>query len=285
MHHRRDIADHAEIRAQICGDGAGAGHGELEARALGANVRAALRLCAFALVTLTLLVPYLLVLPIGRRAKRPVEVLWFRLVLALIGLKVRVSGQAAREGQVLYAANHVSYLDIMVLGALIDARFIAKADVKGWPVIGVLARLGGTVFVRRISTDAARQNRDLASVLTSGQSLILFAEGTSGDGSKVLPFKSSLFGVAERLPEGMMLSVQPVALSYRRLDGQPVLTQGQRDALAWYGEMTLLPHLWRFLGRRSALVTVTFLRPVPASAGRKALAASSQAAVQTAISP
>jgi len=233
------------------------------------------RFAGFVAVTLALLPPYMA----APSLKRRIEALWFAAVLHLIGLRLTVHGRAAEQGPVLFAANHVSYLDIMVLGRLLDARFIAKEDVRSWPGIGVLARVSGTCFIRRAASQAAAQAGELAARLERGQSLILFAEGTSSDGAQVLPFKSSLFGVAERVGG---LTVQPVAIRYSRLNGAPIADGAARDGVAWYGEMTLMPHLWAFLGQRSCEVEVCFLEPMAGlpENGRKALAKAAEHSVR-----
>jgi 1-acyl-sn-glycerol-3-phosphate acyltransferase len=214
--------------------------------------------------------------------KRGIEVLWFTSVLHLIGLRVRARGAAASGLPVLFAANHVSYLDIMVLGQLLDARFIAKSDVRSWPGIGFLARISGTCFIRRVATEAAAQNDELAGMLGAGRSLILFAEGTSSDGASVLPFKSSLFGVVDRA-DG--IAVQPVAIRYTHLNGMPVSDAAARDRLSWYGEMTLMPHLWTFLGQKGGEVEVHFLdvERNPRETGRKTVARMAENAVRKAV--
>ena len=97
----------------------------------------------------------------------------------------------------LFAANHVSYLDITVLGSLLDASFIAKTEVAGWPLFGWLARLQRSVFIDRRARSTAHQRDSIAARLAAGEALILFPEGTSGDGNRLLPFKSALFSVAD----------------------------------------------------------------------------------------
>lgn len=224
-------------------------------------------------ITCLLLPVHLLV----RRGRRGIEALWFAVVLRLVGLRVRMHGRPLAAGPVLFAANHVSYLDILVLGRLIDARFIAKADVRSWPGIGFLAWICGTCFIQRAATRAAAQNDQLARVLGRGESLILFAEGTSSDGAAVLPFKSSLFGVVER---DRPIAVQPVAIRYTGLNGKPLADAAARDRLAWHGDMTLMPHLWSFLGQRSAEVAVHFLDADAGARGRKAVAIAAETAVR-----
>lgn len=191
------------------------------------------------------------------------------------GLDVEVTGEAVATARRLTVCNHVSYLDIPVLASLMpEATFIAKAEVKSWPVFGILARLARTAFIRREPTQAAAQRTQLQRRLDDGDSLILFAEGTSSDGTGVLPFKSALFSLAEQVPGDEGFVIQPVSIAYTRLaDGRPLIG-GLEDFYAWHGDMTLGPHLGRVLGLRGAKVRVHFHEPIAVEAGmtRKALA-------------
>lgn len=174
----------------------------------------------------------------------------------------------------MLVANHVSYLDVPVLGALIDATFVAKNEVARWPVLGALARLHETVFITRSRGDAPRQCRTLGRRLAADKALVIFPEGTSSDGSRVLPFKSALFAVAEHRPDSADLFVQPVSIAYTRYaDGRPLIGP-LRDYYAWHGDMTLLDHLLTVFGLGGACVEVAFHEPLPASAfaSRKDLA-------------
>jgi len=242
-------------------------------------LRAALRLAAILFATLALLPIHLIGRLCGRRAQRSVERFWFRILAAVAGLHVTVDGEAPASAPALYAANHVSYLDIVVLGSCLDAFFIAKADVRDWPGLGFLARISGTQFIRRAGTQARGQAAQLGAVLSKGRSLILFPEGTSSDGSAVLPFKSTLFAMVE----GRDCAVQPIAIRYHALDGEPIRAGAARDAVAWYGEMMLLPHLWALLGRKNVKAQVTVGTALDATLDRKTLAARCESVVRSRV--
>jgi 1-acyl-sn-glycerol-3-phosphate acyltransferase len=237
-----------------------------------------LRFLAFVLWTLATIPPYLLTRVVSHRAAGRVVVGYWRVVTRLIGFSVVTRGRPETEaGPVLFVANHASYLDIIVLGSLIPACFIAKAEVAGWPGFGFLARLARTVFVDRRPTATARERDSVRARLEAGDSLILFAEGTSNDGNCVLPFKSALLSVAETAltgPDGLSrpLPVQPVSIAYTRLDGLPI-GRALRPYFAWYGDMTLAGHLISALGLGRVLVEVTFhpVTDVAAFESRKAL--------------
>jgi 1-acyl-sn-glycerol-3-phosphate acyltransferase len=178
----------------------------------------------------------------------------------LLGLKVRQIGHPVTSRPVLFASNHVGYIDITVLSSLIPGSFISKSEVAGWPLIGWLAKLQRSVFVDRQVRTTAQQRDAIAERLAAKDALILFPEGTSGDGIHVLPFKSSLFSVAFNKATDEPITVQPVSIAYTRLDGLPV-GRALRPFFAWYGDMSLGPHAWRVLGLGTVEITVEFHPP------------------------
>ncbi len=177
----------------------------------------------------------------------------------------------------LFVCNHVSYVDIEVIGSVIEGSFVAKREVAGWPLFGWLAKLQRTVFVERRSRGVAGERDGLAQRLNAGDNIILFAEGTSSDGNRLKPFKSSLFSVAEQTVRGRPLTVQPVSIAYTRLDGMPIGRQW-RPFFAWYGAMDLAPHLWHLLGLGRTTVDLIFhpVLTVADAGSRKALALTCQ---------
>lgn len=195
--------------------------------------------------------------------------LWHRLATRLLGLRVRVHGEIARERPLLIAANHISWTDIMVLGSLADVHFIAKSEVAGWPVLGTFSRLQRSVYVERERPrKAGEQAGAIATRLTDGAPMVLFAEGTTSDGNKMLPFKSTLFAAAQMAlrENGGTVTIQPVAIAYTRLHG---MAMGRRERVhaAWIGDQPLLPHL-RMLLREGAIdLEVHFGAPIEFAAG------------------
>ena len=190
----------------------------------------------------------------------------------ILGLRVRRIGRPTQARPVLFAANHISYLDITVFGSLIAGSFIAKNEVASWPLFGWLARLQRSVFIDRRVRSTAAQRDSIAGRLAAKEALILFPEGTSGDGNRVLPFKSALFSVANHAATGPV-TVQPVSIAYTRLDGMPI-GRRLRPLFAWYGSMAMAPHLWTLLGLGTIEVLVEFHRPTTLAdrGSRKALA-------------
>ncbi|MCR6629631.1 MAG: 1-acyl-sn-glycerol-3-phosphate acyltransferase [Magnetospirillum sp.] len=236
---------------------------------------ALLRFLGFLLWTLAALGPYLLLLAVGWKGYSRYARGYFRVCCRLIGFQVKPRGAPqATAKPVLYVANHASYLDIIILGSLLDGCFVAKSEVAGWPGFGFLARIAQTVFVDRKRGRTAKERDQLGARLAAGDSLILFPEGTSNDGNRVLPFKSSLFAVAQMSAGGgAPLPVQPVSVAYTRLDGQAI-GRALRPYYAWYGDMTLAGHLFAALGLGRLTVEVVFHPVVTVAdfADRKALA-------------
>jgi len=180
----------------------------------------------------------------------------------LLGLHMQVIGRPASGGArpVVFVSNHSSWVDIPVLGGILDGCFVSKADVARWPVVRTIARLGRTVFVTRQRGATARERDDMRGRLAAGDNLVLFPEGTSSDGSRVLPFRSAFFAVMEP-GEGAAPLIQPVSIVYDRLGGLPT-GRASRPIFAWYGDMDIASHFWR-LGQYCGLrVTVVLHAPV-----------------------
>lgn len=211
---------------------------------------AALRAIGCLFWTLALVPAQLIFLALGAvaLARRNGRLYW-RGIAYILGLRVIVRGTLSARRPVLYVSNHVSYLDIVALGSALDAAFVAKTEVKGWPGIGLVAQLGRTVYVDRQRKSSKAQRDSMLERLTKArESLILFPEGTSKDGNLVAAFKSALLSAAAVTDQdGHPLAVQPVTIAYTRLDGMP-LGRSWRPFYAWYGDMALAPHLWAMLG-------------------------------------
>ena len=174
-----------------------------------------------------------------------------------IGLSVRMAGAPLATGRpVVFVANHSSWLDIPVLGGRLEACFVSKDEVARWPGISLIARLGRTVFVSRTRRATGRERDEMQARLASGDNLLLFPEGTSSDGCRVLPFRSAFFSIAAgSLPP----LIQPVSVCYDRLAGLPT-GRGTRSVFAWYGGMDLARHFWR-LGQWSGMRATMLLHP------------------------
>ncbi len=243
---------------------------------LAKQIRAARRVGLVLLITPLCVVIQAVFLALGARARVGFAAFYWGSVARLVGLEVRVIGapaadRAARPGgrAVIYVCNHASWLDIPALGGTLRACFVAKDEVAGWPIVGTIARLGRTVFVSRSRQGIERERQQMQDKLAGGDDLILFPEGTSSDGSRVLPFHSSFFAAAYGDARPL---IQPVSLVYDRLAGLPV-GRSSRTVFSWFGDMELAPHVWRLAQWRGKRVSLLFHAPIdPADyAGRKAL--------------
>jgi 1-acyl-sn-glycerol-3-phosphate acyltransferase len=180
---------------------------------------------------------------------------WYhRRVAWLLGIRINVSGPRPKQGPAFVVSNHVSWLDIIVLSAVAPVSFVAKQEVSRWPFFGTLAKLQRTVFVDRDRRHNTGKERDtISDRLKEGGMIVLFPEGTSGDGRSVLPFRSSYFGAVHD-PE---IPVIPVTLAYTQSWGLP-LTPRELPYYAWYGDMDLPPHLWNAVAEGPLTVEVIF---------------------------
>lgn len=164
---------------------------------------------------------------------------WSRGVLAVVGMRVRVDGERPRPPFFL-VTNHLGYLDILVLGSHLDARFVSKAEVADWPVIGFLARCGGTIFLRRDRpADVGRALRSMEDALRAGHGCVFFPEGTSSAGAEVLPFHSALF----EAPVRARVPVTCGSLHYRTSPGAPTAA----ESICWWGDMGFPGHFYGLL--------------------------------------
>jgi 1-acyl-sn-glycerol-3-phosphate acyltransferase len=224
-------------------------------------LRALLRVVGLVGFTLALVMAFAVARPLRIKGWRSLPRLWHRTAARMIGLRIRVRGTLRRESPVLYVANHCSYLDIVALGAALRGSFVAKKDIESWPAFGVLARCQNTIFIERNPRLARLHQDEIARRLSAGDNLILFPEGTSTDGNRVLPFKSTLFSVAQAYRGEKPLFVQPLTLAYTRLNGLP-MGRVQRPLATWFGDMALGPHLWHLLKQGRVTVEIIAHPPV-----------------------
>lgn len=198
---------------------------------------------------------------------------WMSVLRRILGLQVTVTGEPA-VGPALFVANHISWHDIIVLQSLVPTGFIAKYEIRGWPLIGWMAHRGATLFIRRGKRDSAQQLQEaMVGRLRARQSLLIFPEGTTTSGDTVKPFRTRLFEPAI----DMALPLQPVAIHYS--------CHGKlcRD-LAFIDDETFLSHAWRMLGEKQIDVFVHFCEPIDTrAADRRELGQMARAGIERAL--
>lgn len=241
---------------------------------------------AFLALTLALLPFQLIGMAFDLRLQRTIPHLYHRILCTLIGVRIREVGRRSTASPALILSNHVSWLDICVITALGPVVFVAKSEVAGWPVFGWLAKLQRTIFINRQArhqTGAA--TRQIAGRLLGGDAVVLFAEGTSSDGIRVLPFRSSLVGAVHHAlgnsTHHTHITVQPMSLAFVSLSGVP-MGRGLRERVAWYGDVDLIPHLFAVLASGAVDVTVSWGEAIAydMSADRKAIARDAEQSVR-----
>lgn len=243
--------------------------------ASGADRRRWRRFARFALIAgggLAVLAPLQVFWRLCRpRAPTPIVTIYHRMLARALGFRVEIVGGA--DPQALRVANHVSWADIVALGAIAPTAFVARGDLAHWPVLGRLARLAGTLFVAR---DRRRTAPDQVAALEAALrhgSVTLFPEGTTGDGHALLPFRSALFAGADRV-QPVSLAWAPAGRSWR---------PGERSAFAWDGDKAFLPHARAVIGGDAMVCRVTFHPAFDVGGDRKAAAMRARACIAAAL--
>jgi 1-acyl-sn-glycerol-3-phosphate acyltransferase len=260
---------------------------EIRPPGLPRKLAAAGKLAGFLALTLPLMPVQAALVRLSPRAARRFPHWYHRRVCRLLGVRVRIEGALEPGVPVLLLANHASWLDIPVISAAAPVSFVAKKEVATWPFVSWLARLQRTVFVDRTRrTTVGETANEMIERLRCGDALVLFAEGTSSDGGRVLPFKTSLIAAAKpskgaggEAPHEAV--VQTLAVAYTHLHGLPI-GRADRPLIGWYGDMEMGGHVWQILKAGPIEVTVRFGAPIPLDdfPDRKALARHSETKVR-----
>ena len=249
-----------------------------------------IRLAAVALSMLTMI---LVLAPLqfasiafGWRLQQVIPHIFHTVLCAVIGIRIHEVGARSKTAPLLILSNHASWLDILVIGARTPVVFVAKSEIAKWPLFGWLAKMQRTIFVERERRQTTGTTaREIGDRMVSGDAVVLFAEGTSSDGIRVLPFRSALVGsVHHALGESThhdKVMVQPMSLAYVGFGGLPV-GRALHQRVAWYGDVDLVPHLIGILTSGAIDVTVTWGDAVAydVSADRKQIARHAENAVR-----
>ncbi len=195
------------------------------------------------------------------RLPGPLPRLFHWLVVRILGIRIELLGMKMLGDGTVWVGNHLSYLDIPILGSLGPMRFVAKEDIADWPIFGWLANLQRTVYISRRPRQAVAAAAGFAEAVGAGGVVVLFPEGTSSDGCAVLPFRSSIMEGVMR-PVGAGIEVQAFTLRLLGVDGRDADDSLVRDLYAYHGDMSLRPHLREFLRLRGARLQVIFHQAV-----------------------
>ncbi|MCU0820223.1 MAG: 1-acyl-sn-glycerol-3-phosphate acyltransferase [Beijerinckiaceae bacterium] len=226
-------------------------------------------------------------LKLGSPLTRHMPVIFHRYLCFVLGVRVIREGKLDPRRPLMIVSNHVSWLDIVIISSLFPVSFIAKSEVGTWPVVRNLARLQRSIFVereRRAKTAAV--NAAIAERIGQGDAMVLFAEGTTSDGLRILPFRSALLGAAQAATaEAGEAVLQPLSIRYTHRGGLPI-ARAEMAEIAWYGDMDLGPHLAALLAGPGITVRVSLpdALPVSASPNRKETAKELETRVRQAFS-
>lgn len=248
------------------------------------RLRAFVRLLAAVGLTLGSYACLLAILPLRRpaparhlRLRNAVFRTWGRGLAGAVGMRVTVRGEPP-AGAFFLVANHLSYMDIILLGAHVDGAFVAKADLRGWPIAGLIISAADTIFIDRSRRrDLVRVMERIEDALGRGLGVVVFAEGTTSPGQRILPLKASILELAVRAER----PVHHATISYR-LSGTG-LTAG--ETICWWGDAAFLPHFWRLARLPGFEARLNFGHGAIAAGDRKHLASSLHAAMSADFEP
>ena len=225
------------------------------------RIRIALFLILITPVTIFLIPFQWVMIKLRLRAGLLLPMIYHRFVTRLMGVKIRIHGMPLTTGPRLFLSNHVSWLDIVALSTVLPVSFVARADVASWPIFGLFAKLQQTVFVdrtRKMATKSAVGR--VAERFRRGEAILLFAEGTTSDGQRVLEFRPALLGAVSNDAVGEPVMVQPIALYYQSRAGMRLRRFDAPD-IAWYGDMDLIPHFAGILRGPPIIIDIWFGEP------------------------
>ncbi len=229
------------------------------------TARAAVKLFLCAMVLLAFIIVQWPLLRLWPAAARRYPVWIDRALLAIIGVRVVLDGELSSDRPTLIVSSHSSWLDILSIGSIGPVSFVSKQEVADWPIVGFLATLIRTIFIdrtRRQATGSA--TAELAKRLIAGDRMVLFPEGTSSDGNRVLPFKSAIIGAVEKAVLGSDIddmSIQPMAVAFVRRGGLP-MSRADRPFFTWFGDMDFAPHVWGVMLNAPVEIVITVGQPL-----------------------
>ncbi len=215
-----------------------------------------LRLIIYLLLTLALLPFQFIIVFFIKNYAYIIPYFYHKICLRIFGIKIKTFGKVSINSPILLISNHASYLDIIILGSLFKTSFIAKKEISKWPLLGILAKLQNTIFIDRRVSSLKNQENQIIKHLNEKKNLVIFPEGTSSDGNRVLPFKSSLFNIFEKNLNSKIL-IQTITIVYKKINGIP-MNRTERKNITWHSNMDLIPNIFNVLKKLSIEVEVIF---------------------------
>ena len=217
-----------------------------------------LKLIIIFISTIFLIVLKIVCQIISKNLSYKIVQIFHKSILWLINININVIGNPSKNKKgILYVSNHLSYIDIPILGSLIPGKFVAKSEISDWPIIGFLCKIGNTIFIKRNIGYLKKNKTLIKNQINNGENILLFPEGTTSDGLRVLDFKSSMFFSLERED----LIIQPVVIKYKTVNGLPI-NRYIMPMIAWYGDMELKHHILNVVNSFSISATIIFLKPI-----------------------
>ena len=248
------------------------------------KVKAAIALLSYGLITLLCLPIQILLRWVATPKIWERFCRWYHArALGAFGVQLVEIGEKSATKPTLFVCNHNSYLDIEVLGARIEGTFIAMAQVATWPLFGILSKLQDSVFIDRQTKSIAAQQRQITERFDRHQNLVMFPEGSSYTGTHTLPFRSSLLAVAKHEVAGTPVTVQPVSVTFAKLDGLP-LGRELRSRFGWYGDSPITSHIPAAAGLGRLTVVLEWHEPKTIAdfdGNRKALSAYCESVIRS----
>lgn len=248
-----------------------------------ANLKATLKLILFLLVTgfyySVILIGYVLsIFGLDKIAwAATIRYIWAKKIIKILNMKLTVIGDPPIPPFFL-VSNHLSYIDVWVLFASAKGSFVAKSDLRDWPVVGFVMATSGMIFVnRKLKADVRRVNDEIATKLTTAQGIFLFPEGTTSSGKEILPFKSSLFQFAAQ----KNIAVTSAAISYSTPDDPEFASK----SLCWWDETPFLPHFWTLLKTDRFEASISFSSEQIQNSDRKYLAKRTEEIIKDLFNP
>ena len=215
-----------------------------------------LRLIIYLLLTLALLPFQFIIVFFIKNYTYIIPYFYHKICLRIFGIKIKTFGKISINSPILLISNHASYLDIIILGSLFKTSFVAKKEIAKWPLLGILAKLQNTVFIDRRISSLKKQENQIVEHLNKKKNLVIFPEGTSSDGNRVLPFKSSLFNIFEKNLNSKIF-VQTITIVYKKINGIP-MNRKDRKNITWHSNMDLIPNIFNVLKKLSIEVEIIF---------------------------